>query len=166
MKYSLEHTQNHCVIKKITNCLFDIESLIKKDSDDYSPSSFYNTQTLVIDGDELEKLIAKEQNREKNKSMDAIFVCVDNEKEQVQLVDFKFNCRNPNNLVRQELLDKVKGSIDVLGGNPEINNTYYIVLNQGLKAQARSRFQRMIPSINNQFEPIYIEELKELYFSS
>jgi hypothetical protein len=164
MKYSLEHTKNHFVITKFPESLVDIEELIKRDSDNYLASPFFNSQTLVIDGDGLEKLIAREQKREQNNSMDAIFVCSNLQKKHIQLIDFKFNCGNPNNIVRQELLNKVNGSKTALGVNPEIHETYYIVFREGLKAQARSRFQRMIPSINNQFVPIYIEELKNLYF--
>lgn len=168
MKYSLKHTRNHPIITQFPICLIDIENLLVKDGCDVIPSPFYNTNTLIIDGDELEKNTAVlEDRKDKHNSTDVIFICSNGEKEQVQLVELKFNfkeeAKNPlRNLIKEELERKVKFTSMIFSNTTVVNRHYLIVFRKNLKQQARYKLQRFFP--NRNYEAIDIDDLKISFF--
>ncbi len=164
MKYNKIETLNHTVSKSFSCCVKDFDDIILEEDDLLSvkPNLFSNVD--VIDLDCVELNLAKSQRRCQNSTMDSSFAISDNRDIEMLLVELRFNYRNLSNLNRKKLIDKVNGSISILGNTVKINDTYIFIFQPNLVALATNRLRRMVPTIPNNYVAMDLDNLISLYF--
>lgn len=169
MKYCINTTRNHPITTKYPQVLEDINDLLINESRDcvgYLVPTFNNNES-VINMDSLEAIVARDNNRARNKSMDLAFGInsADSINKEMVLVEIRLNYINPNNLNKEELEGKVNGSSQLLSGHHPIHNKYIFIFKSNQIQEAISRLRRMIPSINSGFIVMDVEQLQLSYFN-
>jgi hypothetical protein len=104
---------------------------------------------------------------EKNMSMDfalGLKAVHDPINRQILLVELKFNMTSFYNLKKQDLEDKVNGSINLLTGGVPVYKQYIFIFQRGYLAEAVSRIYRMNPMLDSRFVAYDIESLKGKFF--
>lgn len=165
MKYNKNETLNHIVSQKYPCCIKDYNDIILSEDDLLvsKPSYFKDVEAIDLDCVEIET--AKLERRPiVHSTMDSAFAISDVNNLEMLLVEFRFNYSNLSNLLRKKLLDKVSGSIVILGTSIKINDTYIFIFKPNLVQQARSRFRRMNPQLPNNFIAMDLIDLKTQYF--
>ena len=115
--------------------------------------------------DTVEKLIATEQKRDRNKSMDLAFgITNDSGSKEMILVELRLNYKNPHNLKSIELKEKVNSSCLVLSNIPPIHHEFIFILPTNIKQQARNWFHRMNPKPPSSYIVMDISDLHTKYF--
>ncbi len=84
-------------------------------------------------------------------------------KEEMLLVELRFNYQNLKNLKKSDLEGKVRGSVALLPNNV-IHTEYLFIFQPNLVAEARRRLARMNPVIPNNYKTMDLDKLKETYF--
>lgn len=164
MKYNKIETLNHIVSKSFSCCVKDFNEIILNEDDLLTVKPTFFSDVDVIDLDCVELNLARSQKRNQNSTMDSSFAISDKSNLEMLLVELRFNYTNLSNLSRQKLLDKVSGSISVLGNTVKINNTYIFIFQPNLVEQATNRFRRMVPIIPNNYVAMDLTELISKYF--
>ncbi len=163
MKYNRDSTINHELVQKYPNCLQDFDEIIFNDDDslDSKPNDFNNVK--VINLDDVEISVSREQNnRQRNKTMDTTFVISNENKEEMLLVELRFNYTNLKNLKLSELKGKIEGSCLLL--NDLIHEKYIFIFKTNVTPVARNRLSRMNPKPPQNYEVMDLDKLKETYF--
>lgn len=159
MKYNNNETLNHIVSKSYPCCVKDFNEVVFNEDDSLSEIPDYFAETDVIDLDCVEIERARIERRNQISTMDCTFAISDNENLEMLLVELRFNYKNLSNLNRQKLIDKVSGSLSILGNTVKINNTYVFIFQPNLVEQATSRMRRMNPIIPNNYIAMDLNEL-------
>jgi hypothetical protein len=165
MKYCSITTQSHPVSLLYTDCIEGLNTLLVTEGHNNSTPEFNNGQ-IVLNLDRVEDYLAILHERDKNKSMDFTFG-IANEDKSIQLmvlVEARLNYLNPNNVKREHLEEKVRGSSSALTSVIPIYANYIFLFRVDKKEEARSRFFRMNPRIPNEYFVMDIEELKSTFF--
>lgn len=151
MKYSQEETEKVAARINKTGCLEDLNILIERDGcTDVMP--VFTKNEIVLNTDCVERVIAIEENRNMNKSMDCIFVITDDNNLESVLAEFKFNYEGVRNLKSSKLIEKVKGtSINLKIDSLHIHDNYFFVFDSNMKEQARNKFRRFNPRLDSNF---------------
>ena len=164
MKYDKISTVSHYLAVKMSKIVVNLDLMIH--SEDISSlimaNNFPDTKVLDIDAAEVE--IAKYEFRLQNSTMDCSFAISDLNDTKMLLVEFRFNYLNLKNLNRNKLLDKVAGSILLLGNNIGIFQEYIFIFQPSLKAQAQRRLFMMNPKIPSNYIALEINDLKSRFF--
>ena len=167
MKYCKTTTQSHPIAVTYIDSLVDFNALIIDEG--YNGVALFKNDEVVINLDKAEALLAiAENNREKNKSMDSAFCVTKNDRKQVVMVEYKFRVENPNNLIREDLVGKVEGSLSVINKNniyDDIFYEYYFVFYSEIVDEAFSRLRRIYPEIDKQkYIAVDIHAIKIKFF--
>lgn len=164
-KYSKVETLS--LAKRINKeqCLVDLNNLIINEGFSGTVPIFIQNE-IVIDMDCVEKIVADEERRNRNKSMDCVLVIIDsvNSTKEILMVEFRFNYINMRNLDRNSLYGKVDGTKINLLNELNICNEYLFIFNSNMKQQAINRFRRMIPNLPINYIVLDIDDLKLRYF--
>ena len=165
MKYSLITTQNHPISINHPECTEDINSLLKHECNSLVATTFTNAE-IVINLDTAEAILAHNQSRQRNKSMDITFGIsnVDLSIKMMVMVELRLNFENPYNLNRQSLEDKVKFSLIVLTNFVPIYPKFIFVFQAKIKEEAKNRFYRMNPKIPSDYVVMDLNDLKAAFF--
>lgn len=167
MTYSKEATVNFSNKIGYSECLTEINSLIIKDGC-AERMPFFDCDCNILNMDCVENKIAKAEKRTNNKSMDSLFIIInENGLEEIVFVEYRFNYQSMKNLKIADLKGKRKFSTknicDV--GHTNFHSKFYYIFNSNLKAQARRHFRSLYPKMPNNFKAIDISELKNIFFS-
>lgn len=166
MNYSKISTIRFAINIGFKDCLTNLNNLISKEGCQ-EPLPFFEIDTLVLDTDCIESKIARRESRNNNKSMDSAFICKDASGNQIIIfAEFRFNYKSMKHLKAKDLRAKKKYStknFTNLGYN-NIHDKYYYIFEPNLKQQARRYFRSLYPSMPNNFKPITIADLKDLFF--
>jgi len=164
-KYSKIETLN--LSKRINKeqCLVDLDNLIINEGFSGAVPIFIQNE-IVLDMDCVEKIVADEERRNRNKSMDCVLVIIDsiNSTKETLMVEFRFNYINMRNLDRNALYGKVSGTKINLINELNTFNEYLFIFNSNMKQQAINRFRRMIPNLPINYVVLDIDDLKSRYF--
>lgn len=165
MKYSRTETLNLSDQIEQDLCLEYLNKLIS-DEGCSSPLPVFVNNEIVLNMDCVEADLANSNGRLKDKSMDSVFVIIDNNgaNAEILLVEFRFNYQSFRNLKRDKMLGKVSGSISALFPISNIHGKYIFVFESSLKNQAISRLNRMNPRIPTDYIAMDINDLKSIYF--
>lgn len=164
MKYDKVKTLAHPLAAKWPVVIVELDVIIHNE-DDSSMSianNFPGTQVLDLDRAEVET--AKQESRLRNSTMDCSFAISDLNDTKMLLVEFRFNYLNLKNLNRNKLLDKVAGSILLLGNTIGIFQEYIFIFQPSLKAQAQRRLFMMNPKIPTNYIALDVNDLKSRFF--
>ncbi len=164
MSYCRTTTENHSVAISHPSTLKDFNIINAKEG--YSGPAVFTNGEIVIDMDEAEAIISRNEGRVRRRSMDISFA-VDNlnlSGKEMVLVELRYNYVNMQNLSRTILEEKVIGSLNVIGTSVPIYTDYIFIFQSNLIQQARSRFFRMNPRINSNYVVMDINDLKVLFF--
>lgn len=165
MKYCQNTTTNHPAIINITGCLINLDTLIHNEDDSSSCVGNLFGNICVINLDHVELINAKNQKRNQNSTMDCTFgINNKNNTPHMLLVEFRFNYTRLKNLNRNKLIDKVSGSINLLGNSIPIFHDHIFIFHSNLKSQAKSRLFRMNPTIPINYQVMDLSELFTTFF--
>lgn len=169
MKYCQELTKNHSQSIAYPGILCELNGMLKKEGCQLSPSPFDAINSLVIDGDELEKLItyaAGKTDYDKNKSVDLIFgvKSADNSKVELQFVELKLNSKTCFFMDKFSFRDKVQSSINAMGNSLAYGKKYYIIFQKNNLNQGERFLFRQQPILDKDFKATDIEGLYKLFF--
>jgi len=165
MRYSQVETSGLAVQINKPQSLKDLNQLIVSEGYAGTMPVFTNSE-IIIDMDYVEEVVANEEGRNRNKSMDSSAIITNDSGtvKEILLVEFRFNYLNMRNLDKRALFDKVTGSINALNNPTNIHNKYIYIFNSNLKQQAIRRFRNMVPSMPTNYIAADINDLKTLYF--
>lgn len=164
MNYNKLETKNHLVSQTYPCCVRDFNQIVLDEDDSLNtlPSFFTDVEVLDLDCVEIEK--ARSEHRNQNRTMDTTFAISDSTSLEMLLVELRFNYINLANLNRIELLEKVTGSLLILGTSVNIHRDYVFIFQPHLVQQAINRLQRMNPRIPNNYIAMDLNQLKQIYF--
>jgi hypothetical protein len=166
MKYCYLTTTTHPIAIKYSTCVEDLNAIITNEGYSGTIPVFTNSE-VAINMDCVEALFSIEINRiERNKSMDIAFGLTNNDstKKQMLLVEFKFNMHDFYGLRRESLIEKVQGSLAILGDTPPVYKRYIIVVQTKYLQEAISRIYRMVPKIDSTYVVLDLTLLHSTYF--
>jgi hypothetical protein len=164
MKYCQATTMNHQVAQKYTSCITDINALTLKEGYTGVSPLFTNAE-VVINLDEAESLFSVSIGRkEKNKSMDMAFGISNSTRNQMLMVELKFNVTEFYSLKKTDLEGKVAGSSLMLSNIPSIYKRYIFIFKTEHLQEAINRLFRMVPKIDSNYIALDVHLLKETYF--
>jgi hypothetical protein len=165
MKYCNNTTISHNIAVNHPACLQDINHLLIAEGYSGSGPVFTNNE-IIINLDKAEEIIASQQARKKNKSMDMAFGIsnFDSSIIEILMVELKFNLNDFYFLKKNDLEGKVLGSMLVLQNNPSIHSLFIFIFTSNNLQEAKNRLARMDPKINNNYVPMDIQQLKAKYF--
>jgi len=165
MKYCKATTVNHPVSVAHKICLTDFNALLIVEGH-ISPVPPFTNNEIVLNLDCVETLLAIAANRNKNRSMDCAFGIANDDKsvQLMVLVELKLNHQNPNHVKREQLEEKVGGSISALTNVIPIYANYIFLFRSDRKEEAKNRFFRMNPKIPNEYFVMDINELQYTFF--
>lgn len=164
MKYNKNKTLTHIISKTYPCCVKDYNEIVKHEDNSLTEVPNYFTKTDVIDLDCVERERAKSEKRNQISTMDSTFAISDDENLEMLLIELRFNYKNLSNLNRQKLIDKVSGSLSILGNTVKISNTYIFIFQSNLVEQATNRMRRMNPIIPNNYVAMDLNKLIAQYF--
>lgn len=164
MKYDLNSTINHYLAVRLPQIVTDLDLLISREdkSSIIVSNGFPNSKVMDLDAAEVEK--ARCESRPQNSTMDCSFAVSDLKETKMLLVEFRFNYVNLKNLNRKKLIDKVAGSILLLGNSIQCYPEYIFIFQPGLKAQAKRRLFMMNPQIPTNYIALDLNDLKSRFF--
>ena len=159
-EYCKDTTAQHHITIKFKKCIVNFDAFCKAEGAKKTP--FSNEDCVNLDM--VENIIAQSEKRNSRKTMDAFFGIKLEHQRKVVLCEFRLNYKNVNNLSKSELDGKLSNSINLIGHNPMINNSYLFVFNSNLKNQAYRRL-RALYSNKKKMQAVDLVDLKNLYFS-
>ncbi len=170
MQYNQQQTMSNLVAEKHSGCMKDINAIILKEDNSLSEIPMLFNDVLVIDLDCVEKQTAKIESRNQHKTMDITFAINQLDKPPLTtmlLVELRLNFKNPSNIKRQELTDKINHSKQLLDNClVPICEDFIFIFPPNIKQQAIRHFYRYKPKFPNNYKVMTIEELKETYFGA
>ncbi len=153
-----------CTIEHELACRY--RESIEKIGDVINEEGEKNTQftnQICLNIDKVEKLLAKKEKRNANKTMDTTFAISSGKKHEMLLCEYRLNYKKPENISKKDLNDKISYSKSLLGNQPAVHNVYIFVFNTKIKAQALNKIRRIF-SNKNTVSVVDIQELKKIYF--
>ncbi len=165
MKYCRKSTINHNIALSHNSCLQNINTLII-DEGYLGTDLFFTNEEIILNMDRAETIFAPLENRLQKKSMDMAFgiKSPDSINTKMLMVELRLNYKNPNNLNRAEIEEKVEGTSRILSNIPAIYKLYIFIFKTEQLEEAINRLYRMIPKINTNYVVMDIHQLKEKYF--
>jgi hypothetical protein len=135
-------------------------------SEGYVGPAIFSDDVEVFNLDLVERIIAGNESRCLNKSMDMGFGISNSESgdKNLLLVELRFNYINLNHLKKDDLVNKVLGSSTIMATHLPIHGNYLFIFQSGKTEEARSRLFRMNPRIPNNYLAMDLLELKNTYF--
>lgn len=169
MKYCEQLTGNHLQSITYPMILCELNWLLKEEGCKLVPSPFDSNNSLVINGDELEKQITYASGKtdyDKNKSVDLIFgvKSVDNSINEFQFVELKLNSTSCFFMDKFSFRDKVQSSIIAMGSSKIFAKKYYIVFQKNQLNQGERYLFRQQPVLDKDFKATDIEGFHKLFF--
>jgi hypothetical protein len=161
LKYCNPTTISHPVSQHHPDCRCPIKRIIVNEGG----KGHLFKDDPVLNLDQVEKKLAEGQRREKGRKTMDVFIGVSEggRNKKIALVEFKFNVKNPNNLKREELEGKVKGSTDIIGSTIPIHNKYCFVFNVEIVKEATNRMYRILGAKLN-YLAVTEAQLNEMYW--
>lgn len=153
------------IVKRITE-------LISKDDDSNTEAyiddntTIFDDEWTAIDLDEFEAALARQQRRDKNKSMDMGFMICQSGRKLFVLVEFRLNYKDVVNVRKIDLDDKVQGSSENISNhlNEEIYLNKYFVFGKKRVEQGRERLRRMNPRCSPTYHACSVQGLFDEFF--
>ena len=158
-KYCKETTIQHPIALKFENCVEDIGTVSIAEGAKKSPFS----HEVCINLDKVERLLAKKQKREAQRTMDISFGIKYGNQKRILLCEYRLNYKNVNNLKKSELDLKISNSKSLVGQDPLVHNYYLFIFNSNLKNQAYHVLRRLYAN-NNTIEVMDLIDLKNHFF--
>jgi hypothetical protein len=161
MNYCHITTTNHPLALNNKSCLERIHYIVLREGGNNSP---FKKQHIGLNLDNIERNAKRAQLRS---TMDFCFgISTDNlRNKQIVLTELKLSVVNPRNIGKNELVDKVNGSVAILTRCETIYPEHYFIFRDNLKEQARRHFQSLFtnkPRIP--YQPIKLDELHAKFF--
>ena len=160
-QYSSEKTKLHPISQKFPSCVKKIKDIVVIEGG--SNPSFANE--VAVNLDNVEKILAKQQGRNLQKTMDMFFCIMSGKLVNTVLSELRFNYTNYRNISFTEINGKVGYSSELVASNFPIHKTYYLIFPSKIKEQAND-FIRRNNSIKSTYIALDIKDLKELFFTS
>lgn len=135
MKYSKEVTETHRLGCLHKDCLQLISSCFK---DEGGKGILFCQNETCINLDKIEK---KQHKSSPQATMD-ITIGIEDSSKKMLLVELRFNYKNPKNIGKQEILNKIDHSKALLSGCA-VHPEYIFIFKENFKNQARSHFNRL-----------------------
>lgn len=163
MNYCFENTEKFAHQMQCLHCLEFFNTLILREGYNGEDKMPFPDAHICLDMDNVEKTIAKTENRTTlNSSMDAAFVLDNNE---VLLIEFRFNYQNLKNLNANKLKSKQFYSEQIAKNHGyTVHPNFYYVFESNMIEQARRRFRNFNPQLPQVYKPITIQNLKSEFW--
>lgn len=137
MKYSKSLTESHSLCCRHKECLQYIIDCIKTEG---GKGILFCSEETCLNLDKIEKSQHKTMPQA---TMDLTVGLSHNQKScQMLLVELRFNYKSPQNIKRQEIIDKITHSKEILSGST-IYPEYIFLFNKNVYNQARNHFYRL-----------------------
>lgn len=170
MKYCENLTKTHSQSVAYPAILIELNKLLKSEGCKLNPSPFDSIDSIVINGDELEKLLTYSMGKtdyDKNKSVDLIFGVKsdDDSSKEFQLVELKLNSTTFYHLNKMSFRDKVQCSVNAMGTSTSFAKKCYVIfqtnaLNEGIRFLFRQQ-----PVLDRDFKATDVVGLHKLFFA-
>lgn len=158
MKYSKEATETHLLSCQYKDCLQLVSVCLHTEGG--KGALFCNKETC-LNLDRIEKTLRRSMPQA---TMDfTIGLSQTLRKEQMLLVELRFYYKSPKNIGKQEILDKINHSKDLLAGST-IHPNYIFIFKENVCCQARSHFNRLFSGRKTPCLIMTEEELYEQFF--
>ena len=167
MKYCEPTTLAHPISIAYPSTLKNINDIIVREGYTGTLPAFPNNET-VIDMDEAERIIALSAVRLVANSMDMAFGISNATKtiRKILLVEFKLRVGPSLSSVSYlECNEKIVGSRNNIGNNPEIYGNYIFVFQSSIKEYAKYIFFRWNPRLDGINKAMDMAELRSTFFS-
>lgn len=160
-RYCINETKIFANNIRCLHCLTPINKLVLKEGCVDKP--LFKDELICIDMDEVEKVNAKDQNRDDlNSSMDSAFLL---KNRKVVLVEYRFNYQNLRNLDSKKLTSKKFYSEQIVVKNKYlVYSNFYYVFSSNVIEQARRRFRNFNPKLPQVYKVIELKDLKSMFF--
>lgn len=135
MKYSKEVTETHRLSCQHKDCLQLISDCFTQEGG--KGNLFCQNETCI----NLDKIEKKQHKNSPQATMD-ITIGIEASSKKMLLVELRFNYKNPKNIGKQEILDKIVHSKDLLS-DCAVHSEYIFIFKENVKNQARSHFNRL-----------------------
>lgn len=160
MKYCNKTTLNHSLCAKYPSCLEELNEIFKAEG--YKSTLFANEVALNIDKVERE---CSKKKKSPESTMDlTIGISREGKQPQMLLVELKFNSKNPHNISKRELDDKIRRSIDLLSDAATSVAEEKIILFNDNKVQVGRRVIYRLYGQLSRIKTSSGKEFKEKYF--
>lgn len=156
--YCLNQTKLFADTINCSSCLISLNVLINKEGFDNVEQHIFPDEHLCVDMDNVEKILADIENRNRNKSMDSAYVLRTGD---VVLVEYRFNYQNLRNLKSNTLILKRTHSEQIVKKyNYSVHSNFYYVFNRNVIEQAKRRFYRFNPKLPQIYKAVDLQDLK------
>lgn len=160
MKYSKTLTEAHPLCCQYKECLQPLSHCMKTEG---GKGLLFCNEETCLNLDKLEKVLSK---KILQATMDLTIGLSSNQKSiQMLLVELRFNYRNPKNIGKQEIIDKITHSKELLVGNT-IYPEYIFIFNDNVYNQARNHFFRLFNAKKTNCRIMTENEFYDLFFES
>lgn len=137
MKYSKSLTETHLLCCRYKECLQYLADCMKTEG---GKGVLFCDKETCLNLDELEKTLHKERLQS---TMDlTIGLSLNQKTSQMLLVELRFNYKSPQNIKRQEIINKINHSKELLTGSV-IYGEYIFIFKDNVCNQARNHFSRL-----------------------
>lgn len=139
MKYCKDTTEKHIICKNYPNKLETLQSIFRTEG--YNATLFSDETGVNLDKIEIERC---KGTTGRQATMDfAIGISHEGKKRQMLLVELKFNVKNPANVTKADIDNKIRHSIELLSHQPPIANFQIIIFQDNQLSVARSYIARL-----------------------
>lgn len=134
MKYSKEVTETHSLSCLHKDCLQLIADCLKAEG---GRGILFDHETCI----NLDKIEKKQRKSKPQATMD-LTMGIKTASKEMLLVELRFNYKNPKNIGKQDILDKILHSKELLS-DCIIHSEYIFIFKENVKNQARNHFNRL-----------------------
>ncbi len=160
-KYCKETTITHRLSITHKDCLIDINNLSKKNG---AKKEVFKKEIEVLNLDCVEIKLAKNERRNRKKTMDFVVGLKRKNENKMLLIDFKLKAKNGKNIDGSNLKNKIKYSVSLIGNNPQIMKFYLLIYNKNYINEATQTIRRKMLN-KPEIIIISINELKTILFN-
>lgn len=156
MKYSKNVTVTHPLSCLHKDCLLSLSDCIKTEG---GKGVLFCKNEICLNLDHIEK---KQHKNNPQATMD-LTIGVEIPSRKMLLVELRFNYKNPQNIGKQEIINKIVHSKDLLSECP-IHSEYIFIFKENVKNQARNHFNRLFTAKNTSCIIMTEEEFYHHFF--
>lgn len=161
MVYCKKATEEHPISIKFPQSLIGINTMITKEG---QRCNMFENNLRVLDMDDVETNLARQQKRSKNKTTDFAMGIKINKSTKFLLAEgrFRYGKEGAKKLTKGELMPKVNGSIGILDQEPPIHTDIYFLFSKDAIKEARSNMVRLSTG-RYKYYAMTIEEFKDCF---
>ena len=159
-KYCPVTTKNHHISQKHTSCMTMINELCVKEGANKTP---FNDE-CCFNIDRVEEIIAHKEKRVKHSTIDFFIGVKFDNNFGVLLCELKLNVKNVKNFSREDIDNKIKYSINIIGHEPKIIKPYLFIFQSNIRNEATNRLRRLFTNKPNFIQVNDLSQFKENYF--